>query len=58
VPAGAVRPRGLRARTVPVHRHHGRDFRLSDPDGRVRTLADFSGQVVPLFFTFTQCPDV
>jgi protein SCO1 len=36
----------------------GRDFRLSDPDGRVRSLADFRGKVVLLFFGFTQCPDV
>ena len=37
---------------------YGRDFRLSDPDGRVRSLVDFRGQVVLLFFGFTQCPDV
>ncbi len=36
----------------------GKDFRLVDPDGRVRTLADFRGKVVMLFFGFTQCPDV
>ena len=36
----------------------GRDFRLADPDGRERTLADFRGKVVLLFFGFTQCPDV
>lgn len=36
----------------------GRDFSLSDPDGRVRTLADFKGKVVLLFFGFTYCPDV
>lgn len=34
------------------------DFRLQDPDGRERTLADFRGQAVLLFFGFTQCPDV
>lgn len=37
---------------------YGRDFRLTDPDGRTRTLADFRGQAVMLFFGFTQCPDV
>lgn len=36
----------------------GRDFRLQDPQGRTRTLADFKGQVVVIFFGFTQCPDV
>jgi protein SCO1/2 len=37
---------------------YGRDFSLKDPDGRTRTLADFKGQAVLLFFGFTQCPDV
>jgi protein SCO1/2 len=36
----------------------GRDFHLVDPDGKTRALADFHGQVVLLFFGFTQCPDV
>ena len=36
----------------------GRDFSLQDPQGRTRTLADFKGQAVVLFFGFTQCPDV
>jgi protein SCO1 len=37
---------------------YAQDFHLSDPDGRERTLADFKGQVVMMFFGFTQCPDV
>lgn len=36
----------------------GRDFRLNDTTGRPRTLADFRGKVVVLFFGYTQCPDV
>ncbi len=36
----------------------GKDFRLKDPDGRERTLADFRGKAVMIFFGFTQCPDV
>jgi protein SCO1/2 len=36
----------------------GRDFALSDPTGRQRTLADYRGKVVVLFFGYTQCPDV
>lgn len=36
----------------------GRDFALADPDGRTRTLADFRGRAVLIFFGFTQCPDV
>jgi len=37
---------------------YGRDFRLQDGEGRERTLADFRGKAVMLFFGFTQCPDV
>lgn len=37
---------------------YGRDFRLRDADGRERTLADFKGQALMVFFGFTQCPDV
>lgn len=37
---------------------YGHDFRLNDPAGKVRTLADFHGKVVALFFGYTQCPDV
>ena len=36
----------------------GRDFALADPSGQVRTLADFKGKAVLIFFGFTQCPDV
>jgi protein SCO1 len=36
----------------------GKDFSLIDPDGRVRTLADFKGKAVVMFFGYTQCPDV
>jgi len=35
-----------------------RDFRLTDHNGKVRTLADFRGQAVVMFFGYTQCPDV
>ncbi len=34
------------------------DFRLTDHRGQVRTLADFRGKVVVMFFGYTQCPDV
>lgn len=36
----------------------GRDFSLKDPSGNVRTLADFRGKAVVIFFGFTHCPDV
>ncbi|MBA2689414.1 MAG: SCO family protein [Burkholderiales bacterium] len=37
---------------------YGKDFRLSDASGKTRTLADFRGKAVLLFFGFTHCPDV
>jgi protein SCO1/2 len=36
----------------------GKDFSLLDTDGKVRTLADFKGKAVVMFFGYTQCPDV
>jgi len=36
----------------------GKDFSLLDPDGKLRTLNDFKGKVVVMFFGYTQCPDV
>ena len=36
----------------------GRDFALTDRGGKLRTLADYRGKVVVLFFGYTQCPDV
>jgi protein SCO1/2 len=37
---------------------YAKDFALPDQNGQVRTLQDFSGKVVVVFFGFTQCPDV
>ena len=37
---------------------YARDFALTDQHGKARTLADFKGKVVAVFFGFTQCPDV
>ena len=34
------------------------DFRLTDHNGKARTLADFRGKTVALFFGYTHCPDV
>ena len=34
------------------------DFRLTDHNGKTRTLADFHGKVVALFFGYTHCSDV
>lgn len=37
---------------------YAQGFSLTDQNGRVRTLKDFSGKVVLVFFGYTQCPDV
>ncbi|SAK78625.1 electron transport protein SCO1/SenC [Caballeronia glebae] len=36
----------------------GSDFSLPDTHGKTRTLADFRGKAVVLFFGYTHCPDV
>ena len=36
----------------------GRDFQLIDHTGKSRTLADFRGKVVAIFFGFAHCPEV
>lgn len=36
---------------------YAQDFRLTDHDGRTRTLADFRGKTVVLFFGYLQCPN-
>ncbi len=37
---------------------YAKDFSLTDHNGQRRTLADFKGKVVVVFFGYTQCPDV
>ncbi len=37
---------------------YAREFSLTDHTGAKRTLADYKGKVVVVFFGFTQCPDV
>ena len=37
---------------------YAKDFHLPDTEGRMRSLADFKGKLVALFFGYTQCPDV
>ena len=37
---------------------YARGFSLPDQNGKTRTLDDFKGKVVVVFFGFTQCPDV
>lgn len=37
---------------------YARGFSLTDFNGQTRTLGDFQGRVVMLYFGFVQCPDV
>jgi protein SCO1/2 len=37
---------------------YAKDFALTDHNGKVRTLGDFKGKAVLVFFGFTHCPDV
>ena len=37
---------------------YAKDFALTDHTGTPRTLADFKGKAVVVFFGYTQCPDV
>jgi protein SCO1 len=37
---------------------YAKDFALTDHNGQARTLKDFQGKIIVMFFGFTQCPDV
>jgi protein SCO1 len=37
---------------------YGKDFALTDHNGQPRSIKDFAGKVVVVFFGYTQCPDV
>ena len=37
---------------------YAKDFSLTDHTGKPRTLADFRGKAVLVFFGYTRCPDV
>jgi len=37
---------------------YGKGFTLTDHTGKQRTLQDFRGKLVVMFFGYTQCPDV
>ncbi|MDP3191210.1 SCO family protein [Rhodoferax sp.] len=37
---------------------YAKGFSLTDHNGQVRTLQDFQGKIVMMFFGYTQCPDV
>jgi protein SCO1/2 len=37
---------------------YGKDFPLPDTEGHMRSVKDFAGKAVVVFFGYTQCPDV
>lgn len=37
---------------------YARDFQLPDADGRMRSIQDFRGKAVVVFFGYMRCPDV
>jgi protein SCO1/2 len=51
-------PKASFANTDITGSNFGRDFSLTDHTGQRRTLADYRGKVVALFFGFAQCPDI
>jgi protein SCO1/2 len=53
----APQPPAFRATDI-TGAEFARDFRLIDHNGQTRTLADFRGKAVALFFGYTHCPDV
>jgi protein SCO1/2 len=56
---GACSPDKPQFRSIDVTgADYARDFKLADHNGQPRTLADFRGKVVVIFFGFAQCPDV
>ena len=38
--------------------NYAQNFNLTDQKGQVRSLSDFKGKAVVVFFGYTQCPDV
>lgn len=53
-------PPAVQFYSMDVSREGGfaRDWSMPDADGKVRTLADFAGKVVYVYFGYAQCPDV
>jgi protein SCO1/2 len=49
---------GFRTNEITSAGFNIRGFTLTDHNGTTRTLADFSGKAVVVFFGFTHCPDV
>lgn len=58
-PVAACSPEGPKFRSTDVTgAEFGRSLELTAHDGKPRTLADFRGKAVVVFFGYTHCPDV
>ena len=57
-PKGVPAPKTVFSNTDITGLDYGKDFALTDHNGKPRTIADFRGKLVLVFFGFTHCPDV
>ncbi len=51
-------PKTVFANTDITGLDYGKDFSLTDHKGKPRTIADFRGKLVFVFFGYTHCPDI
>ncbi len=51
-------PKTVFANTDITGLDYGKDFSLTDHNGKPRTIADFRGKLVFVFFGYTHCPDI
>lgn len=56
-PSASAPPGGFKGVDI-TGADYARDFALPDPQGKPRTLGEFKGKAVVVFFGYTQCPDV
>ncbi len=57
-PSSPPTPKAAFANTDITGLEYGKNLELTDHTGQRRTLADYRGKVVAVFFGYTQCPDV
>lgn len=56
---GCSKPQSIHFEGVDITgAEYGKDFALPDAHGRPRSIQEFAGKVVVVFFGYTQCPDV
>jgi protein SCO1/2 len=55
---GVPLPKTVFANTDVTGLDYGKDFSLNDHTGKPRTMADFRGKLVFVFFGYTHCPDI